>query len=296
MPNISLIWDFDGTLTPNDSTSLVVEYLDGAHSDTFWNHIKTLRGDRNKPDWEHVLASDAPIWTYALSRIAFSKKVPLNKEFLSSFSTSIKLYDNVVLFLQTIKNLENDEEFKRIDLKIHHFIITAGLNDLVSQVFSSDLVTRTWGCQYQVIIDSSDPDQEEIPESVPIYCIDETSKTRAIFEISKGTFRQPQSHSVNKFVPDSELFCRFEDMIYIGDGFTDVPSLSLVRSRGGLGVLVTNPQLTTSEKLQKIGPLKKDKRADFITNADFSLDSDLYNFIYSRCIQIQRKYNAFKVW
>jgi hypothetical protein len=53
--NISIVWDFDGTLTPNDSTSKTVEILKGAGSDkVFWDTIKQLRGDNKKPVWEHV--------------------------------------------------------------------------------------------------------------------------------------------------------------------------------------------------------------------------------------------------
>ncbi len=71
MANIAIVWDFDGTLSPDDSTTKTVEILDGNKPGSeFWNYIKSLRGDSRKPQWEHVLASDAPIWMYALSRLA----------------------------------------------------------------------------------------------------------------------------------------------------------------------------------------------------------------------------------
>jgi hypothetical protein len=100
MPNIAIVWDFDGTLSPQDSTTKVIDILQGDQSGSqFWNYVKNLRGDQRKPKWEHVLASDAPIWMYALSRIAFQKGVPLNAEFFRKFMVpQISLYKDVPYF------------------------------------------------------------------------------------------------------------------------------------------------------------------------------------------------------
>ena len=76
MPNIAIVWDFDGTLTPQDSTTKVVEIFQAGQSgNDFWKTVKRLRGDDRRPEWRHVLASDAPIWMYALSRIAFAHRM-----------------------------------------------------------------------------------------------------------------------------------------------------------------------------------------------------------------------------
>jgi hypothetical protein len=77
MPNIAIIWDFDGTLTPIDSTTKAVEIIQGGNPGSggeFWTGVKALRGDAKQFKGEHVLASDASIWMYVLSRIAFKKK------------------------------------------------------------------------------------------------------------------------------------------------------------------------------------------------------------------------------
>ena len=80
--NIAIVWDFDGTLTPDGSTSEIIEYFLGKDQiDDFWEWIKKVNGSMSELSWERMLSSDAPTWMYALSRIAFSKKVPLSKEF-----------------------------------------------------------------------------------------------------------------------------------------------------------------------------------------------------------------------
>src|SRR6185295_4800017 len=149
MPNIAIVWDFDGTLTPQDTTTKVVEILqaDQTGSD-FWKFVKGLRGDERRPRWEHVLASDAPIWMYALSRIAFAKRVPLNTEFFAKFvKPHIALYDRVPAFLRKLKLLEESSLFRDLNLGIHFFVITAGLKDLVQLLLPSDLIRWTFGCR-----------------------------------------------------------------------------------------------------------------------------------------------------
>lgn len=290
MPNIAIVWDFDGTLTPDDSTTKTIEVLQGeGKGEEFWETIKALRGDTELPQWEHILAMDAPIWMYSLSRLAASLKIPLNGEFFKEFVLpKISLYPNVLEFLNKIKKLEETEEFKNLDLKIHHFVVSAGLKELIEQAFPQGLVTWTFGCRYTVVVNK---DHEDEPESVPVFCMDETVKTRSLFEISKGAFNNPNI-KVNTRVPASSYWAPFNNIIYIGDGDTDVPALSLTRSKGGLGVAVYNPD-HTEEKIQtRFEQMRLDKRTDLITAADFSIDSELYNYIRTRCIQIKQRYQA----
>ena len=81
--NISIVWDFDGTLTPDDSTSEIIKYFLGEDIKNFWQWIKQVNGSLSENKWESMLSSDAPTWMYVLSRIAFAKKVPLSEQFFS---------------------------------------------------------------------------------------------------------------------------------------------------------------------------------------------------------------------
>lgn len=292
--NIAIIWDFDGTLTPEDSTSKTIEILAGGdnESDLFWKRVKSLKGlkDGKEQNWEHILAMDAPIWMYTLSELAKAQNVPLNEQYFREFVVpSIKLYDGVVSFLKDIKSLEDRVDFKGVNLKIHHFIVSAGLKDLIGQVFEKNLVTWTFGCRYTIVVEGDD--ENSPPVSVPVYCVDETYKTRSIFEIAKGVFEKSDI-SVNKRVEQKDLWCPFSNMIYIGDGPTDVPSLSLVRDKGGMGIAVFDPSWTSDKKQSRFKEMRLDKRADLITAADFSLGAELHNYILNRCHQIRQRYEA----
>lgn len=290
MPNIAIIWDFDGTLTPQDSTTTVVEILDTSVSGkNFWKTVKSLRGDEKRPEWRHVLASDAPIWMYALSRIAFAKRIPLNAEFFGTFvKPHISLYPGVAAFLRKLKLLEETRLLKEASLKIHFFIITAGLKDLVELLLPPGLITWTFGCRYQVDAYNGDPEQ---PESIPVFCMDETMKTRSLFEISKGSF-DDKNRSVNVRVLPEDRWAPFQNMIYVGDGDTDVPALSLVRSQGGLGVAVYNPLQPKDSVDKRLRQMRLDKRTDLITPADFDEGGEMFDFMRMRCLQVAQRYRA----
>ncbi len=294
MPNIAIVWDFDGTLTPDDSTIKTVDVVEGVDGkgQEFFSMIKSLRGDQELPKWEHVLAMDAPIWMFSLSRMAAKKKIPLNSEFFREFVLPhIQLFPKVLEFLTAIKNIQKQTEFLDLELEIHHFIVSAGLKDLIQQVFPDRLVTHTFGCRYSVAVDE---DQPQAILNVPVFCMDETVKTRSLFEISKGAFRNPDVR-VNTRVVSSDLWAPFENIIYVGDGDTDVPALSLTRSKGGLGIAVYNPQKSKQSIQERFRNMRLDKRADLITEANFSEDSELFQYIYNRCIQIRQRYEASKV-
>src|SRR5256885_2144090 len=162
---------------------------------------------------------------YALSRLAFEKKVPLNFEFLKKFiAPSVKLRPDTLRFLRKIKLLEATKPLKKVGLNIHHFVVSAGLVDLVKAVVPTDVLKHAFGCRYEIIAYRGN---ENEPESVPVFCMDETMKTRSLFEIAKGSFLH-KDQSVNRKVPREQYWAPFKNIIYIGDGPTDVPALSLV--------------------------------------------------------------------
>lgn len=293
MPNIAIVWDFDGTLTRQDSTTVVVEFLEGNRrsGSEFWEEIKSLRGDRNLPKWEHVLASDAPIWMYALSRLAFKKRVPLNGEFFGKFiAPSIQLYDGVTAFLRRIKLLEDMKSYKDVDLKIEHFVVSAGMVELVKAVLPDDLIKGVFGCRYKVVAYEG---KKEEPESVPVFCMDETMKTRSLFEIAKGSFLF-EDHGVNRKLTASDYWSPFENVVYIGDGPTDVPALSLVRNNGGTGIAVYDPDAPMTKVNKRLEEMRLDRRADLITPADFSEDGELAKYLTACCEKIRLRYRAEK--
>ena len=305
---ISIVWDFDGTLTPKDSTSITVNHLTKKEKTDklFWKYVKTIqrrgnnnvgKGKKGLTRIEEVLSSDAPTWMFALSRLAFVRKVPLNFQFFNQYiAPHVQLFPGVISFLNSIKNLSCNERYKKQHIEIHHFIVSAGLKDLIDAIFKSQkgLFTETFGCRYEItFVEERFIDE---PESIPVFCMDETMKTRAIFDICKGTFDlKNKDLNVNKKLNESELWCPFENLIYIGDGPTDIPALSLTRGKGGLGIVVFNPKSDKNTLKKRLENMSLDQRADLITPANFTKSGDLYKYIKSHIYHILQKIESSQI-
>ena len=302
-PKISIIWDFDKTLTPYDSTTELIRFFIRNKPEKFWEEVKEISGVESKAPVDSISTSEAPVWMYLLSEMAVSiegdKRALDEKQIRKMITTNkikVEFYPNVLEFLKEIKSLSSEELFKKNNIEIHHFIITAGLQDLVSSVFklhgSRDLIREIFGCRYKII---QDPNTQKVEKNIPIYCMDKTAKTRALFEIYKGCFLSTAKYTVDDLVPKGDEWCPFENMIYIGDGDTDIPAFSLVKSRKGMTIGVYNPVESKNNIMDKAKNMKKGKRIDLFTSANFEETGELFHFIKIRCEQIAKRYEAHKI-
>lgn len=271
------------------STTKTIEIL-GGDSDLFWDNLRMLTED-NKSSKEKLLSyAPTPMWMHSLALLAGKSKICLDSKFLKeSVASNIELYPNVENFLKDIKDLEKTPRFKKSNIKISHFVVSAGLQDLIKHCFNKDLITNTFGSIYKVVTD----DSGDIV-NVPIFCMDKTMKTRSIFEIAKGSFKNYKP--LSKKVPEDELLHPFNNMIYIGDGPTDIPALSLVRERGGAGAVVYDPKIKKDKLKENLHEISLDHRADFITPADYSSGGKFFKFISIRCHQILQRYESGKIF
>ncbi|AGH94325.1 HAD family hydrolase [Pseudobdellovibrio exovorus] len=292
--NIAIVWDFDKTLTPQDSTTEIIRHLysdpiNGDFEEVFWAQMKALCGLDSKDNWEKILASEAPTWMHTLATMADVKDIALEKDFFKDQAGLVKLFPNAVELLKKLKDLSNDPEFNKHKLEISHFIVSAGLKEYIDEIVPAGVVRGTWGCRYKGT--KKDKDGKDVVVNVPVFCMDQTMKTRALFEISKGVFLQ-KAEAVNSRVKEDQLWCSFENLIYIGDGPTDVPALSLTRDRGGYGIVVYNPEGDSKKIKARLNQMSSESRCDAIVPADYSSGSDLDKVISARCHQILEKYKA----
>ena len=293
--NISIVWDFDKTLTPLDSTTELIKiFLKNPSKEIseFWRRVKVISGTRANRPMDSISTSDAPVWMYMLSELANNLN-SLNKTGIKEIiAHKIAFYPEVLPFLQRIKKLSDDSLYQENNIEIHHFIITAGLADLVLAVFeyhnAGRLIKTIFGCKYNVIT------QDRRIKNIPIYCMDKTSKTRALFEICKGCFLPSAKYSVDDLVFEDKQWCPFENMIYIGDGDTDIPAFSLMKARQGMTIGVFDPSLSKEARDKKAKKMRGGKRIDLFTPASFEEEGELDHFIKIRCHQIVKRYSAHK--
>ncbi len=258
MSRIALVFDFDETLA-EESTTAFVKSL-GIDTDYFWAKMV----DSLLPlGWD-------PVPSYLYKLIDIAPNYNITKKRLADFAQKVKFKAGVELFFDNIKN-----DLRKISpqTEIEFFIISSGIGEIVRNTKIAKYFTDIWACEFHF----DDNGLIKFPKKIVSF----TDKTRYIFQISKGMFGKEYAgkpYAVNLKVDASEYYVPIKNMIYIGDGMTDVPCFSLLQRFGGITIAVYDAQNTKA--YGKAQNFKTEKRVDDLHNADYSKDSSLYNFIF----------------
>ena len=108
----------------------------------------------------------------------------------------------------------------------------------------------------------------------PKLAVNYTGKTQFLFRINKGVLDISRNNELNEYLPDQARCVPFSNMIYIGDGLTDVPCMKLVKLNGGKSIAVYQ-----NRKRKQAEQLLHDRRVDFITPANYSAESELATIV-----------------
>jgi hypothetical protein len=141
--------------------------------------------------------------------------------------------------------------------KVAHYIISAGQKEILEGVSIKKHFAQIYASEYHF--------NRYGIATFPKLLITDTSKTQFLFRINKG--KEKLSESINEHMPDALRPIPFSNVIYMGDGMTDVPSMALTKKSGGHAVAVYNAKLAKSRatctRLLDAG------RVDFIAPADY---------------------------
>lgn len=108
----------------------------------------------------------------------------------------------------------------------------------------------------------------------PKLAVNYTNKTQFLFRINKGILDVWVDDKLNDYVPEEDRRIPFRNMIYIGDGLTDVPCMKLVKLNKGQSIAVFRKR-----KKEVAAKLISENRVDFITEANYCQDGELDNII-----------------
>ncbi len=171
-------------------------------------------------------------------------------------------------------------------MEIEFYIISGGIADIVT---GSNLVRANFNGVYACELDE-DPDSRLIRRIKR--CVTFTEKTRHLFEINKG-LPQPRTCSnpylVNQDIAEQSRRIPFRNMIYVGDGLTDIPCFSLIKKNGGTPFGVFHPSKENSARRALLEFLKTDRviscHAPKYRRND-ELGSLLRSAVIARCCQL----------
>ncbi|MBT6843346.1 MAG: haloacid dehalogenase-like hydrolase [Candidatus Melainabacteria bacterium] len=253
---IALVWDFDKTLIPYYMQQPLFQHYN-VDDLQFWTEVNQLPAFYRKQGV--TMSPDTAYLNHILSYVKQGKFAGLSNNKLREMGGGLDFFPGLPEFFHELSNTTQlEEDYAKFDIKVEHYIVSTGLTEVIRGSILSDLVKGIWGCEF-------------IEENGQIdsiaYQIDNTTKTRALFEINKGVNIHPDDISVNQSMTDADRRVPFENMIYIADGPSDIPAFSVVRKNNGKGFAVYNKDNIKSFKQAK--QLLEDNRVDMFGEADY---------------------------
>lgn len=254
---IAIVYDFDETLTPQPMQEYTILRDLGVDAGEFW---KKVGASARKDKADKILT-----YMRLLIDEAKNKQRPITKSRLLSMGHSVEFYKGVPSWFGNLNKYVHKIGKGRVRLR--HYIVSAGLKEIIQGTSIAKHFRRVYACEYYY--DSPDPTQGR--PTFPKVLITETEKTRYLFMIHKGLEDKPDEVSFH--MSDKDRPIPFSNIIYIGDGYSDVPSMTVVRKNGGHSIAVFDPQKTKKKKICQ--ELLRGGRVDSIAAADYRNSSEL---------------------
>jgi hypothetical protein len=256
---IAIVYDFDGTLSPGNMQEETIFKAYGIDKKKFWAKSQSLvihRGYEKTLAYLKLLIDD-PVF----------KKRPLTKRKLREFSSRVPYYPGVDegYFEQLDLFIRSLPEVRETGITLEHYIISSGLQEILEGVSIRKYFKKIYACEY---------DFQGGRPVFPKLVINDTNKTQFLFRINKGKFKL--SESINEHMPERERRIPFRNMIYVGDGITDVPSMTVTQKAGGNAIAVYDPARRVPRAVKA---MVAEHRAEHFAPADFRPQSLLVKIL-----------------
>ena len=251
---IALVYDFDGTLSPRPMQEYAFLPEIGADASAFWAESNAL-AKRTQAD---------PLITYMhlMYRKAKAKGVRIDRADLVAQGRKVELYPGVEDWFDAIAAYVKSHAQSQ-GVQLRHYLVSSGLLEIVEGTSIYERFHNVFASEYWF-------DAYDLP--YPKRVITDTGKTQYLFRINKGV--EDLGQSINQHMPEAARPIPFANMIYFGDGDTDVPSMAVMRKNGGHAVAVYPPG--KSKGRAKCVDLYRAGRCDFFAPADYRQGSDLF--------------------
>ncbi|HEO70668.1 MAG TPA: haloacid dehalogenase-like hydrolase, partial [Candidatus Hydrogenedentes bacterium] len=260
-------WDFDKTLSPHYMQRPVFEAY-GIDAQRFWREVHALPSFYARAGV--TVNRDTCYLGHLLSYVKAGYMPDLSNSRLRALGSAIEFYPGIPELMQRTRVVVSEGPFREGDLRVEHYVVSTGLAELIRGSAVAEHIDGVWASEFIECPAGPGAAFDAAPESGPISQIagflDNTTKTRALFEINKGV-NKLDSITVNDAIPEEERRVPFRSMIYIADGPSDIPCFSVVRRSGGRTLAVYDPH--SDEQFAQVSALHEAGRVDMIGPADY---------------------------
>lgn len=252
-PIVALMYDFDKTLCTNDMQNYEFIPRLGISTDEFWGEVNEFA---KANEMDGLLC-----YMYMMLKKADAKNIPIRREDFVALGSRIEYFSGVEGWFERINSYGREK-----GVEIEHYVISSGLQEIIEGSSIYKNFKKTYACEFLYDINGVAKWAKNV--------VNFTTKTQFLFRINKGELDISDDGRLNTFVPMEERRIPFRNMIYIGDGMTDVPCMKLVKESGGQSVAVFKRRnKATAAKLLA------DNRVNFITEANYSENRELDSIV-----------------
>ncbi len=217
---LAIVYDFDGTLTPGNVQEPQFIPDIGMKPEMFWAEVDQLASTHQ--------ADKILMYMRLMLEKARAANVPVRLEDFHHRGGTINFFEGVPTWFDRINEYGRDE-----GVRIRHYIVTSGNAELIEGTSIASNFEEVYASRF--IFD------ENGVAVWPAQALNYTTKTQYLFRINKGAHDPSDDTEINQFVEMKNRPMPFENMVYIGDGPTDVPCFRLVKDLGGLSIAVFRP-------------------------------------------------------
>ncbi len=290
---IAIIWDFDKTLVNGYMQKPIFEEY-GVDEVEFWREVNAL--PLKYADQGIKVNSDTIYLNHFITCVQQGIFAELNNAKLREFGPKLDFYPGIPdIFTNLAKIVDGNDRFKEYNIHLEHYVVSTGLTEVIRGSVVNEHVKDIWGCEFiEIPIKSSlhikeyNPNGEEKPKVISqiAYSIDNTSKTRAIFEINKGA-NVHQEVDVNSKMEAQFRRVPIENMIYVADGPSYVPAFSVVKGNGGKTFAIYPKG--DMKAFRQVNKLISEGRIDMFAEADYTEGTTTYMWLADQVETIANK-------
>ena len=242
-PIIAFLYDFDKTLCTTDMEDYAFIPSLGYTPAEFW-------GRANAFGWENRM-DGLLAYMYTMIQECAAQNIKLDRAFLNHCGESIQLFPGVREWFARINAFGES-----LGVQVEHYVISSGLREIIEGSGIAQEFREIYACEFYY--------NENGDACWPKLDVNFTNKTQFVYRINKGILDVSRDKELNDSMPDDSKRVPFTNMIYMGDGLSDVPCMKMMRAYCGQAIAVYQ-----ASNRQGVEKLLADGRVDFIFPADY---------------------------
>jgi hypothetical protein len=247
-PRVAIAYDFDGTLAPGNMQERDFIPDVQATPSTFWQEVKALAREH---DMDEILA-----YLQLMLQKADASGKRIDRSAFVQYGKTLEFFPGVEEWFGRINAYGRD-----LGLNISHYVISSGLREMIE----GTSIAKHFKC---IFASGFRYDQHQVAKW-PALAVNYTNKAQYLFRINKGIENSWDNTTINCYMPEEDRPVPFRNMIYIGDGDTDIPAMKMTTYQGGKSIVVYPPR-KRGARAKAMRLVQEERRADAAVMADYS--------------------------